>query len=448
MYDCSKEINKYYSEKVVLIKKDKDELWQSRRKNIKRLKKGLEAYNQENSTNYTIVEDLVQGSMAMHTVVQNDDNDYDIDVAVVFDEENLGDKGPQAARNMVANALKKETAMFSEEPEVKTGCIRIKYRSGYHVDFAVFKRYKEPFEEQYTYEHAGEDWTKRDIRAIEKWFSDKSQCNKLREVVRLSKMFTRSRESWKNMPSGLVQTVLCAEELASEYDRLDEVFYHTMKNISNRLAYKLEVEAPVDNGRPLVNRKSDYTRMENWRNRLEKELNKLDILFDNCSKKEALEAWGAFFNSSYWETMLDSPKAENRSFTNTEQFIEDLKPLDRKYEVKMKCIIEKDGFRPTPILDFLEKFSPMLRALPHNYSIRCSIQSTTCPGDYKVLWKVRNVGKLAEQKNMIRGQIVDRGKEIKETSSFKGPHFIECYIIKNGVCVAIDRTEVPIGGDK
>lgn len=445
MIDCSAEINKFYNEKVVLPKKDKDKLWESRRKNIKRLKDGLEKYNQENNTSYNIKEDLIQGSMSMHTVVQNDENNYDIDVAIVFDEDDLNDKGPESTRNMVANALKKETAQFSEEPEVKTGCVRIKYSTGYHVDFAIFKRYKENDEdENFIYEHAGADWSIRDIRAIEEWFDEKNKSSdgKLRKVVRLSKMFTRSRKSWKNMPSGLIQTVLCEEELADEYDRIDEIFYYTMKNIYNRLLYKLEVEAPVDNGRALVYRESDYTNMRNWKNRLNTELNKLDVLFNDCSKKDALETWGEFFNNSYLENLAESLKVENYIYKDTEEFIEDMYPIDLKYNLQIDCEIEKDGFRTMPIIRCLKEFFSLL---PHNFDIRCSIKTTNCPPDYKILWKVKNVGNVAEERDMIRGQIEDRGKKIKETSDFYGPHYIECYLIKNGVCVAIDRVDVPIG---
>ena len=59
----------------------------------------------------------------MATVVQNDQKDYDIYVAIVFEKSNLGNLGPQAARNMVANALKKKTKQFNTEPEVKTSCV-------------------------------------------------------------------------------------------------------------------------------------------------------------------------------------------------------------------------------------------------------------------------------------------------------------------------------------
>ncbi|MGN6809026.1 MAG: nucleotide-binding domain-containing protein [Trinickia sp.] len=35
-------------------------------------------------------------------------------------------------------------------------------------------------------------------------------------------------------------------------------------------------------------------------------------------------------------------------------------------------------------------------------------------------------------------------KQGLETANFHGPHFVECYVIKNGVCVARDRIDVPI----
>lgn len=62
------------------------------------------------------------------------------------------------------------------------------------------------------------------------------------------------------------------------------------------------------------------------------------------------------------------------------------------------------------------------------------------------MWKVRNVGEVAERRG-IRGQLFeDEGKlERVETTDFPGPHFVECYVIKDGVCVARDRFDTPIG---
>lgn len=201
MYDLSSKFNTFYISHVVLPQADQDRLQHKKNLNIQRLKDGLEEYNEENSTSYTVVEDCIQGSVAMSTVVQNEDKDYDIDVAIVFRKSDLGDKGALATRNMVANALQRKTKQFNAEPEVKTSCVRVKYADGYHIDFAVYRRYLENGE--WKYEHAGSDWTERELKGLTDWFKTQNEASdgKLRKVIRLSKMFCKSRASWKNMPT-------------------------------------------------------------------------------------------------------------------------------------------------------------------------------------------------------------------------------------------------------
>lgn len=457
MYDCSKEFNKFYRTAVVFPETEQNELRKRRKLNIKRLKDGLLEYNAENGKSYKVSEHRIQGSMAMHTTVQNDKNDYDIDVGVVFESENLNELGPRATRNMIADALKRKTKQFAEPPDIKTSCVRLKYASkGYHVDFAIFKKYKENSEDNaYIYEHAGNEWSVRHIKALEEWFNEeiKNKGDNLRKVIRLSKMFCKSRDSWKNMPSGLIQTVICNEKLSTDYSRLDEVFYYTMKAIVNRINDSMDVEAPVDNGRALVNREIDYKRMSNWKNRLESNLEELNILFDSeCTYIEAVKAWNNFFNNSYWLNLENEAISKNFSihksqqFDDTEEFIEDLYPVYEQYDVTIDCKVSGNGFRLMPILEYMDKYAPRLKkCIPHKFSIKCKIGYTNCPSYDKILWKVLNVGAEAEKRNDIRGQIKDMGKEITENSKFFGPHYIECYLIKNGVCVAIGHVDVPIG---
>ena len=193
---------------------------------------GLKEYNEENSTSYSVVEVCVQGSVAMSTIVQNENSDYDIDIAVVFNKDDLGDKGAQATRNMVANALRRKTKQFNAEPEVKTSCVRVKYADGYHIDFAVYRRHYDTSNDCWIYEHAGSDWSERQLKSLTEWFKTKNDASdgKLRKVVRLSKMFYKSRDTWKNMPSGLLQTVLCDEKLQNTYDRIDELLLYDERN--------------------------------------------------------------------------------------------------------------------------------------------------------------------------------------------------------------------------
>lgn len=107
MYDLSSKFNTFYNSYVVLSQEEQTNLYNKKELNIQRLKDGLKEYNEENKISYSIKKTCVQGSVAMSTVVQNEDDDYDIDVAIIFDKLELRDKGAQATRNMVANALKR-----------------------------------------------------------------------------------------------------------------------------------------------------------------------------------------------------------------------------------------------------------------------------------------------------------------------------------------------------
>ena len=462
MYDLSSKLNEFYRNCVVLPSNVQNDLREKKKLNIKRLKEGLEEYNSEHGTDYKISEDRVQGSMSMHTVVQNDENDYDIDVAIVFEKAALGEMGAQAARNLVRDALSYKMGQFAEDPEVKTSCVRIKYAEGYHVDFAVYRRFKTyEWQDDYEYEHAGNTWTSRDLSAIDDWFKDeiKEHGDILRKVIRLSKMFCKSRPSWR-MPSGIIQTVLCDEKLDAAEGRLDEAFYNTMKAVMSRIEYNTSVPAPVDNGRELAGRQSDKDRIGNLHSRLETCLEKLEVLFDEkCTEHDAVDAWNQFFNHDFWSDILNESADITKSYVaeqmayragnarDTEEFIEDKYDVQELYDVKIKCEVEKNGIRRTPLNSFFDKWNAVFKGyLPHHYDIYCEAV-TDAKGYDKILWKVRNVGKYAIERDCIRGQIKYSGNTLHEKSCFNGPHYIECYLIKDNVCVGIGHLDVEIGGD-
>lgn len=90
----------------------------------------------------------------------------------------------------------------------------------------------------------------------------------------------------------------------------------------------------------------------------------------------------------------------------------------------------------------LRRHIPLLRMKTLDFHI----VETNVEEPYKVYWKVRNRGRIAFERHMVRGQIAkDAGRHAQiEHTSFVGPHFVECYIIKDGRCVARDKIDVPI----
>lgn len=453
MYDVSKDFRKFYKNCVVLQSEKQQNLRDKKDLNIKRLEDGLDLYNQENDTHYAIAEKRVQGSMAMATVVQNDSNDYDIDVAIVFDQNNIGDLSPLQARRLVCKALEKKCGQFKVTPECKTNCVRIQYADGYHVDFAVYRRFREEESSEYSYEHSGgSKWTARDPAAITKWFQDEVKDNgtELRQVVRLSKMFCKSRNGWVNMPGGLIQSVLCDEVFSSEYSRIDEIFYHTMLNVRDRLQESTEVYNPTDPDISLLTAQNHYDKMDNWLSRLNDKLEKLSVLeSDDCTYKEAVAAWEIFFNHSFWSelgtSLCECASIQKSVFSDTEEYIEDLVSINDCYNVDIKCQVEANGIRKQFLSRFLETYPQFYKLIPHGMKLHFEA-ITDVPNPDAIWWKVRNVGEIAERKNDIRGQIEKKWWNYKtENTLFGGPHFVECYVIKNGECVAMKRISVHIG---
>lgn len=449
MYDLSSEFNQFYDNEVVLPGEVQTDLFQKAKTNIRRLRKGLDEYNAEHSTAYKIAETVTQGSMAMHTTVQNDKNDYDIDIAIIFDKSNIGDDmGHIEIKHIVVDALSRKTKQFNTQPEAKKNCVRIVYSDGYHIDFAIYRKSKDVFGKDY-FEHAGsQGWKRRDPKAINQWFqeeiADKGQ--NLRKAIRLSKMFCKSRPGWV-MPGGLIQTVLCDEVLVN-CNRLDECFYKTMDAVSNRLSYYKEVYNPTDPAISLLLKEKDRTEVENYGNRLRTYLDKLSPLFESgCTKSKAMDAWHDFFNHDFWKSDNDITKAlvESRSFSSlpsfndTEQFIEDKMSVVDKYDANITCQVTGNGYQSHDISYYYN-----LRYLPHNLKLYFTMNHNV-PGNVEYYWKIKNVGKEAIKRNCVRGQVVKGSKTHVESTNFAGPHYVECYVVKDGICVARDRIYVPIG---
>lgn len=130
------------------------------------------------------------------------------------------------------------------------------------------------------------------------------------------------------------------------------------------------------------------------------------------------------------------------TWDNTEQFIEDKYPIDIRYNLIIDCEVSQNGFLNHKLRTMLEKHIPLLA----NKNLLFSISAIDVPGPFSIEWKVLNRGGEAQRRNCVRGQIVaDRGRnQLRESTTFRGEHIVECYAIKNGVVVAKDRIDVPI----
>ena len=311
MIDCSTEISNFQATQVLLPPDERKVMRERRDTNRKRLRAGLNKAEKPAPIGLHS-----QGSYAMHTMVQDAETDYDIDDGVYFSADKLvgsggGEQTALSVRQMVCDALQDDT--FKRSPEVLKNCVRIFYNAGYHVDVPAYRRTETidhwTGKSVYVYELASSTWKQSDPRSVTEWFktmsTDLSPDSKvgdgqLRRVVRLLKMFAKSRSSWKSSnASGFMITKLVIDNYYPSVGQDDVSLRETMKAIQQRLVVNQIIHHPVLD---MDITKENDPRPGFFRDRLEENLVHLEVLDKaDCSHTEAMKAWDKVFNCKWFD---------------------------------------------------------------------------------------------------------------------------------------------------
>ena len=157
------------------------------------------------------------------------------------------------------------------------------------------------------------------------------------------------------------------------------------------------------------------------------------------------DLFGKVFSDSVVDGSLDKNEKKWASYYNVcvkEEHVENKFKVDIQCSMNIDCKVLQGGFRPSLLKDMLIKGFPLLRSRRLIFYVENARSFIGC--DF--YWKIRNRGEVAFQRNCIRGLIL-RGTPDgthEERADFVGPHYVECYAVKNGVCIARARIDVPI----
>ena len=460
MFDLHDKMYEFYKDHVRLDSDERNKLAGYRDINLTRLKTGLDKLAEEHETTYAYYHDYRnQGSYATFTLNQHPDNEYDIDVAIMFKKDDLPSSALKA-RQRIADAFKQMGRIFSKDPEARTNAVTVWYAEGYHIDFAIYRTYEDE-DGTPIIEHAGPEWTERDPMDLTNWFNDAVnefspskeygatvEDYQVRRIVQLLKAFAKSRSSW-NLPGGLIISVLLALCYQSDDNRDDVALYNTMVAIRDRLLLSTQVWNPV-NQLELLTYKEEYKKqVERFRDRLDSAITKLGPLFeDDCTKEEAMEAWDHVFDHPFWaEVEEDETETEDHSGVDDRARSNTVKPtLDRivhqqsiEWEYDKQC-----GVRLHASI-YLNKKLKLGERKSDGSIIRSGRDllfkvHTKARHPYQVFWQVVNTGRHAESENGTRGNIFPSKNSNPdlhwEYSLYTGKHWIECFIVKDGICIA------------
>ncbi len=266
--------------------------------------------------------------------------------------------------------------------------------------------------------------------------------NKNRNLRRLCKM----GRSWKNK-HGVCMGGLLIDTLA--YNFLKSTSYYDEKSFAYydemcRDFFKYLYDQPKDQAEyGALGSKQRVKVKKSFRRKAKKAYELSEDAINAASDKTKHNKWRDVFGNDFPKYVNEEKEAVslNSSYRNTEEFIESKYPIDIRYDLKIDCEVKQNGYRDGLLREFLSK---KIRLMP-NKSLRFYIEKIDVPPPYVIKWKVTNRGEQAIKRDCIRGQIVDQNSSEKtETTSFKGSHFVECYVIKDNIVVARDLIDVPI----
>lgn len=446
MFDVSPELNIFYENHVRLGTNLRQDLASYRDLNLQRITDGLKLLGEKKGITYkTWVDCKNQGSYAMHTLNQCVHTDYDIDVAVIF-ENNDVPASAAAARMLVRDALqeKMKGTNFSKDPDARKNAVTVWYSDGYHIDFAIYRR-RTTFFGNTVIEHAGGDeWTERDPMAYTNWFIGQIDSKspptawetllgtkvtvpkgQLRRIVRFVKAFARSRSAWA-LPGGIIITALVCEVYKPNATRDDIALADTLKALLIRLKSSVQVENPVGESFYFTATERRRREVERLRDELEAKLPSLDVLYTaDCTRRQAMEAWDAVFWHDFWSN-VKKEIARSALVSNG---------------LTIECWLAKT--RQGPVY---KQHKSDAAALPKGLHLRFTVVPTGIAAPYDVRWSVRNEGHEAKEDGSLEHDTLkSAGQPYWTSTAYKGRHKMICEVIKNGVTVCRGEHLVRIG---
>lgn len=277
-------------------------------------------------------------------------------------------------------------------------------------------------------------------------------------LVRVVQILKRHRDilftNDPDKPTSIILTTLAAKAYNGEQD-----IYTALLNIISRMTSFIEikydnsrnkelkwVENPVNPEENFANRWSEKNDKQknfyDWVERLKKDFNLVLYGNDSTVITENLNQLLKFRTAGNGVQAMLVPNASSLQQISTKLTTDILNVAHRQ---KPKWPMELYGWVRVSVKfkmeDQWEYFDFKNQPLPkgkdlHFYAV------TNIEPPYEVYWQVVNTGIQAEHAHQLRGEIKHSqiagtgGLRQKEVTSYSGTHWIECFIVKDNVCVA------------
>lgn len=397
---------------------------------------------------------LPQGSYAHRTIINpvqaNDEFDADLLLEMTELEE-------WEAENYVQElyTVFRGSSTYRDMVSRHDRCIRIDYANEFHIDLVP---YMERHGAHYITNRSENQFELTNPEGYNDWLDGQNRLasGRLVKVIRLMK-YLRDYKSTFSCKS-VILSILLGNSVSdapawgddSEYSDLPTALKNIVGSLDDYLQDNVLMPSIDDPSEPTENYNHRWNQEEyaNFRDKIHLYRGWIDEAFEEPDAQESKIKWRRLFGDKFGTYPTTIKKASDAHLgvdgvRNTEQTLEGKwgirTRLDARYRVRViGRVAKRRGFRDYEI-------SKHGNVVPVGASIKFRVQHNV-PGAVDVYWKVRNTGEEAIAADCIRGEVVkDRGTLTRtEPTAYRGRHYVEVYVVKDGVCVARDHQEVRI----
>lgn len=237
-----------------------------------------------------------QGSFDMGTIIQPLSGEYDLDYGIYlqgFPQEESSWPTANTVHKWIIEAVEKHT---QTPPVNKKTCVRVIFKGQYHIDLPSYIEN----ESVCKLSHLEKGWIQSQPKDITYWFNEEinKNGNMLRDVVKILKGWADYQSTMRGkMPSGLILTVLAAENFVSQ-EKLDDCVVSTVDAILCKIKNSVEVYNPTDANEKLSDRLSSVVK-ERFREALKHLADSLHSAVAEDSIAKSSQIWRSEFGERF-----------------------------------------------------------------------------------------------------------------------------------------------------
>ena len=288
-----------------------------------------------------------------------------------------------------------------------------------------------------------------DPDAYKAWIADKNKTTRNNNLIKSIRLFKYLRDIKCTFScKSILLTTLLGSQVIDSYDLFSNDFKDlptSFKTLINRLNHDLktyssmpEIENPVQSGEYFT-RHWDETKFQNFKKFVSKYADWVNDAYDETDKDASIEKWRKIFGNQFFSVKTtQASKADSLSLEVLDERFVSIPSHYRPHPWK------SNGSEVTLDVDvkykqnFSQHFVNKLRfgsLIPKQHNLRFEIMSNV-DDLHEIYWQVTNTGAEAAANNQLRGNF-ELGERVREEStSYKGDHFVEAFVVHENVLLA------------